>query len=155
MRKEEEGKERRRWEGEGEPYLGCGKGVSRPVDGREALLPIPGPSSSKSAWLEAMARWRIAGEIQKNNWKVRFDNGHSSQKQALNWREGRLVSFQGKVWKHSLSPSLSYAVSLQSKRDDTYTCIVFIRRSRRPNEPLRNHYWRLLMLCAFLYRWAV
>lgn len=29
--------------------------------------------------------WQNQGENEKNNWKVRFDNGHSSEKQALNW----------------------------------------------------------------------
>lgn len=40
--------------------------------------------------------WQNQEKNEKNNWKVRFDNGHSSENHALNWYKRRLVSFQGK-----------------------------------------------------------
>lgn len=65
--------------------------------------------------------WQNQEENEKNNWKVRFDNGHSSEKQALNWYKGRLVNFQGKMWKHSLSfPSHRSCSSLTGHCRDSF-----------------------------------
>ncbi|GAA6073219.1 uncharacterized [Tachysurus ichikawai] len=60
---------------------GCDVQLRSPITHSRAI-------SIPASLAEAMARLRKGKRIQKNNWKVRFDNGHSSEKQALNWCEG-------------------------------------------------------------------
>lgn len=94
---------------------------------------------------------RIRRKIKKNNWKVRFDNGHSSEKQALNWYESRLVSFQGKMWKHSLSfPSRRGCCCLAGSESFRLRPLSYDTRLPGflldPSSTLMSH-WKIIRAC--------
>lgn len=58
--------------------------LSEPLLGEPLAAPC---SSSEGEGPAGTPGWQNQEENEKNNWKVRFDNGHSSENQALNWHK--------------------------------------------------------------------